>query len=121
MESLIIGILVGVIGIVGLYVSGLSKKVIAFIEEKTGYDISPKTEEKINAVLLDAIAYAEEFAAKQVKAGMEKVKGSEKMQKAITYFNKIADFGFDDEKIAMMIEAKLAQIIGVGSTDKKSI
>lgn len=123
MEILITGILLALASIILAYVAIKGKELETKIESRFNIEIPDN-------LLKNAILYAEEYAAKKAKelgnkTGSKidsKIKSNEKLDNAITF---VKDFipenvknNYTDEKIAKLIESKIASMKDLGATGK---
>lgn len=127
-ESVIFGSVVGLVGLLGSIIAIQARKIVPLIERKFKIDVSDKNEALINGYIEAGITYAEEFAMAKTKslAGeeIEKIAGNEKLNAAIDYVKKVAPIdtkNISEEQIGLMIESKLAKMIGVGATGEKAL
>jgi lysyl-tRNA synthetase class I len=134
MEILITGLLLALVSVIVGFLAYKQKQIIPYIESKFKIDISDSLEVKIDDITKKAILYAEEYAAKKAKeignkAGSKidskiktKIESSEKLAKAVEFTKdfipeKIKE-SYTDEKIAKLIESKIASMKDLGATQK---
>jgi len=86
---------------------------LAYFEKKTGLELSPYMKDKIDGLLDDGIAYAEEQGRKAVKNKTKKLTMSEKLEHGANYVLDLADAvdakGWTTEKVKKMLEGRLNQ------------
>jgi len=126
-ENIIFGVFLGLIGLFGTAITIQLKKIVPYIERKFGIDVSDKNEALINSYIESAISYAEEFAMAKTKSftgnTVSKISSNEKLNAAIGYVKTVAPIdtkNITEEQIGLMIESKLAKIVGVGATGNRA-
>lgn len=86
-------------------------RLISLAENKWKFQVSTETSAKIDQFVQDAIRYAEEKARPALRGATEQVKGSDKMEMALSYVvDQMKSSGMEDqikEKLQKLIESKL--------------
>ena len=98
--------------IVGIVFAVLGAFIIAMIKKNVD-------NEDLNKSLIDAVKYAEEVGTKySSQKAIQAVKGSEKMQLAKKYLDEIHPNTYKKygDKIELLIETKVAELMGTGAT-----
>jgi Spy/CpxP family protein refolding chaperone len=89
----------------------LAMRCVRWLEQKLKIDISDKQEQKLNALIYEGVAYANEQARKKLKASEEKLKGPEKLELALNFAADMVEHyqlpAVSKEKLTKMVESKL--------------
>lgn len=88
----------------------LARAFMKWLEKKLDFDISTANEAKIEGIIFDAIAYAEEQALKALKSGTQ-MGSKSKLELAIEYvLNRVKELGLPEmatASIVKLLESKL--------------
>jgi len=94
----------------------VTKKLLTVLEERTSIKVTEQQAAVIQAIMVDAIAYAEEQAHKRINGVEGKMSGAQKLSLAIDYTrDRSKELGLDklaeakSAQIQEQLEAKLAQ------------
>lgn len=98
-----------------------SSLLLSIIKKKYNFQLSEEKEIQIKNIVIDAISYAEEWAAKEFKKKTNKLTtGNEKMDIALAYIMK--EFPEANKyQVEMWVESMLGKMQGVGATGEKKI
>jgi len=98
-------------GVISVILTWLAHRLVAVLEKKMGLKVDAEQQAKLDKLIEDAIAFAEEQAHKAVKKNETALKMSDKMEHAAGFAVDMADsYGIDDlarEKAMKLVEAKL--------------
>lgn len=91
----------------------LGRAFLRWLQKKLDFDIDVSTTAKLESILFDALAYAEEQALKAIKKGEPKPGPETKLETAIAYvFARVKELGLPElarDSVVKLLESKLNQ------------